>query len=58
MGIGKSEMCRGGLIELKVVWVEPCRIHSGPNPVGWAEGTEVSGGQHLALRPLKVILNY
>ena len=43
MGIGKSEMCRGGLIELRVVWVGPGRIYSGPNHVGGAEGSEVSG---------------
>ena len=42
MGIGKSEMCRGGLIELRGVWVRPGRIYSGPNHVGGAEGSEVS----------------
>ena len=40
MGIGKSEMCRGGLIELRVGWFG--RIYSGANHVGGAEGSEVS----------------
>ena len=43
VGIGKSEMCRGGLIELRVGWVGPGRIYSGQNHVGGAEGSEVSG---------------
>ena len=43
MGIGKSEMCMGRLIELRGVWVRQGWIYSGPNHVGGAEGSEVSG---------------
>ena len=35
-----------------MVWVRPCRIYSGPNHVGGAKVSEVSGW-HLALGPAK-----